>query len=67
MSYLIVFQLDKEMKQYRNEPESGFHRGRGSPRGDPNLGINNRSRAPSIMLLFCYLTGYIKPYWESLA
>lgn len=45
------------MRHNRNGPDIGFCEGRGSPRGDPNLRNNNRSRAPSKVLIMYYLTG----------
>jgi len=45
------------MKNNRDGPDFGLFHGRGSPRGDPNLRNNNRSRAPSIVLINSYLTG----------
>jgi len=56
-SYSPKYQYVSIMKQNRDGPGSGLCRGRGSPRGDPNLRNNNRSRAPSKMHIMCHLTG----------
>ena len=45
------------MTHNRDGPDIGFYRIGASTRGDPDIGRNNRSRAPSIAFIFNTLTG----------
>jgi hypothetical protein len=52
------------MTNNRNGPGIGFTRVKNSARGDPDIGSNNRSRAPTCVLILNYLTDILQSEWE---